>query len=439
MAYTYLILLYLMLGAALITVLKRPAKLFQFPYFMSLGFTAFIAPQALALARFSGGVRPESVDSVLLMSCLCFLACILGYSYKPKPAMCRMLITKINMSRLFAVGVIYILIGYVMAYYLNGLDVEFSTRGGMTGDGTILLFFGGLIYPGFAIALFCALKQATPTNVIASIAGFVPLVQIAANGRRESLAILVIAIALPAYFERRMVPPRAVIVGMIILVTLLIPATGQYRTLVARGEQGHAFELIDFLDQFEQSLSEESSLELRNGAAIIESVSQSGNFEYGRAYWNHVVFRFVPAQYLGADFKRNLMLDTWDVNTNGGTEHGIKFVVGSTITGMGDSFLQFGWLGWIVFAAMAALFRFLWEAAILPDGIMIRIFYTLTITTALRAVTHWTLDFIPGLLYYGLFVGIAAFAARAQRGRDKSLVGREGFTTGVTLGCESLR
>jgi hypothetical protein len=36
-------------------------------------------------------------------------------------------------------------------------------------------------------------------------------------------------------------------------------------------------------------------------------------------------------------------------------------------------------------------------------------------TCAMRAVTHWTLDFLPGLLYNLIFMGAAVFYASARR------------------------
>ena len=53
---------------------------------------------------------------------------------------------------------------------------------------------------------------------------------------------------------------------------------------------------MDLVGGFKRFVSEESTLELRNGAAVIESTRQTGNYEFGKGYWNTIVFRFVPAQ-----------------------------------------------------------------------------------------------------------------------------------------------
>ena len=42
----------------------------------------------------------------------------------------------------------------------------------------------------------------------------------------------------------------------------------------------------------------------------------------------------------------------------------------------------------------------------------------MTVTTsAMRAVTHWTLDFLPGVLYHAVFLGLGFLYARVPQHR----------------------
>jgi len=128
-----------------------------------------------------------------------------------------------------------------------------------------------------------------------------------------------------------------------------------------------------------------------------------------------LVFRFVPAQLLGDGFKQALMFDVFDVAKAGGSETGIQFSRGSTITGVGDTFEQFGWLGCGFFAIMGVLFKGLWQASLGRNALFARVMYVLSITSGMRAVTHWTMDFLPGLIYFAIFLGIArAYAGGIQ-------------------------
>ena len=85
---------------------------------------------------------------------------------------------------------------------------------------------------------------------------------------------------------------------------------------------------------------------------------------------------------------------------------------GSTVTGLGDSFMQFGYFGCLVFAGMAYAFKNLWTAANHAEGTGAQILYIQVMTTAMRALTHQTLDFLPGLIYGGVFIGLVVLYAK---------------------------
>lgn len=196
---------------------------------------------------------------------------------------------------------------------------------------------------------------------------------------------------------------------------LSIPATGIYRALASKGEFSEIRKL-DLVKNFEQYFGNESILELRNAAAVIESTQKFGNYDYGTGYWNQLVFRFVPAQIVGKGTKDLLMFGN-DVDKmlkgNSGTAH--EFSSGSTITGMGDSFKQFGWLGCLFFALLAVVFRSLWIAAIQPGALFAQLLYLLSCTSAMRALTHQTVDFLPGFVYQMIFLGLGLLYAGGQR------------------------
>jgi hypothetical protein len=302
------------------------------------------------------------------------------------------------------------------------MEIVVSEAGGMTGAGTIVLFFQQLVFPGFAICLRLALERPTLANVLASLAGIVLPVQIAIGGRREPTVLLGMTIMLGLYFARHIRPPRWLIPLAMAAAMLAIPATGTYRGLHAE-KNWEGIRQIDLVGNFKRFLTEESILELRNGAAVIEATKALGTYQYGAGYWNHMVFRYVPAQLVGPELKGRLKIAvSWDIVEAGATETGFQLSRGSTITGMGDSFQQFGWFGCVFFALMAVLFRTLWVAALSPGALFAQLLYIATCTSAMRAVTHWTLDFLPGLVYNVIFLGLgvvyAAAAGDSRGGHD---------------------
>src|SRR5216684_2776344 len=420
MAPVYFIVLLILAGVSLATVIKKPVRIFEYPFFMAFAFSVFIAPQAFSLIRFPGEVEESSVDAVLLNACLCLIACFVGYKVSSSSVIMRWTTRPADMKRLFHVGVVFVGISYGAGSLLSKTDVQYADTGGMTGAATIILFFAQLAYAGFAILLFCLLHRPSFTTVVGFMASAVPILQDVITGRRENTAIVVLTIVMALFYERRIHPPRLAIIGILVFSMLAIPSTLEYRRY-AKDSNWTGVRQIDLVGNFGHFLFEESILELRNAAALIESTRKTGHYEFGAAYWNHLVFRYVPAQLLGNDFKQSLMFDTWDLGKNGATETGFRFSRGSTVTGMGDTFQQFGWMGCIVFAFMGVLFKGMWQASLAKNALFARLLYILTFTSAMRAVTHWTLDFLPGLLYFAICLGAAALYAGVPERRERGV------------------
>jgi len=399
----------------------RPQRFLEFPYFMAATFAVFIFPQVISLKRFPGATPLESLTPVMVMTNLCLAGCYLGYLLPPNRWIAKHGSTPVYLNRLFHAGVAFILVSFFFDHLIGGLSEE--ARGGTTWTGkvTIYHFFSQLVYPGLAISLLTAI---THRSFIAwaftFLAMVVPLKSIFLAGRREGAALFVLTIALTLYYHRRQVPPRALIAAALGFAMIFIPATGTFRGALSTGGF-EAVRQLRLVENFKRFLNEESVLELRNAAVLIYVTSTRGDYDYGTAYWDQLVFRFIPAQLIGKDLKDKLMFDNTGGDAGGEddeTEIGIrsfKRIKGSTVTGIGDSFKQFGYLGFLFFVLMAILFRSLWVTSLQPGAFFAKLLYIQTSIGAMRAVTHQTVDFPPSVIYNTVFLGLAVLYARMPR------------------------
>jgi hypothetical protein len=395
----------------------RPARIFEYPGFMAFTFGVFIVPQAISLWLFPSAAPVSAVSAVLAMSCLCLACSILGYQLKPFERVKRLISTPVHEGRLLHAGVVFVAIGFFFDHLLENAEVQYSDQGGMTGIATIYMFFAGLVFPGFAICTLAALRRPALFTVSAAlVSAWIPLQSILI-GRREPAAMVALILGMGFYFQRHFTPPRWAIVPLALLAMLAIPATHTYRRLHAE-QNWSGIRQIDLVQNFKRFVSDESILELRNAAVLMENTRLTGTYHWGADYWNHLVFRFVPAQLLGSGFKQSLMIKFTEDGDSAVKARMLDYdnPVGSTETGMGDSYQQFGWFGCLFFFVLAIFFRSLWEAAVQPEALFAQLFYMVITTSAMRAVTHWTLDFLPGLLYFSIFLGIAYLYARMPPG-----------------------
>ena len=401
-------------GLLLIAAIIRPVLIYQYPYFMAATFVAFIAPQLFGLYKV--GWADSFVTATALMSLLCVACCWLGYLPKAHPAIIERLNVSLNPNRLLHGGIALIVVGFFFTSKMTGVTID-EEVGLMSGIGTIYLFFGGLVYPGFAICFYCALQHRNPIAwVAAAVAATVPLQAAIFYGRREPTVLFILSFAMSFYFLKGKTPHRWAIVAAIIGGMFIIPAIGQYRQL-AKDDPLAAFKSIDFKEEFGEYFDEDAISEVKNATVLIAVSQQTGDYEWGAGYWNRIVFRFVPAQILGRDFKDSLMIGGVQRDPGEFVEAnmGAALPTGSTVTGLGDAFMQFGYFGCLVFAGMAYMFKNLWTAANHADGTGAQILYIQVMTTAMRSLTHQTLDFLPGLIYSGIFIGLVVFYAKERR------------------------
>ncbi|HYF37918.1 MAG TPA: hypothetical protein VD994_21630, partial [Prosthecobacter sp.] len=306
-------------------------------------------------------------------------------------------------------------IGYWFTYKLMTTERQFTEAGGMTGIATIYLFFANLIFPGFAICLMLLLRKFTFVRLLATLAGGVIPMMNVLGLRREPIALLAMTIALTIFYVWRRPPPRLAIFGALFMAMLIIPATGTYRGMLSEGTDWSKFSPGWLMSNFESYFNQESVLELRNGAAVIESTQRFSQYDFGAGYWNQMVFRYIPAQFVGLERKNALLIGTTVQQMLAGrTTAGYEFNTGSTVTGMGDAFQHFGWFGCLFFALMAVFFRSVWLASLQPHGIFAQLLYILICTSAMRALTHQTVDFLPGLFYQLIFLSMGMLYARER-------------------------
>lgn len=409
----------ILLAAPLLKVMSRPARIYEFPYFMTATFAVFILPQTISLTRFPGAASEQAVQTVLFVTCLCLVSCLIGYRISSGCPAMRWVQGAVNEARLFHAGLVFVGCGIGFSYLLAHTDVQTSEFGGWTGPATIYGFFQQLCYPGFAICLMVALRRPNALSIASTlVAAMIPLQSILI-GRREPAALFLLTIGLTLYFRQRLHPPRWLVAATILLAMLALPATSSYRRFQLQNDW-EGVRQIDLVGSFKNFLNEESILELRNAAMLIEATRRSGDYEYGVGYWNHLMFRFVPAQILGPAFKESLMIRRGGEGVQRELA-GMDYInpAGSTVTAMGDSFQQFGYWGCGFFIVLGAFFRRLWRAASQQKWLFAQLLYMQCCTSAMRAVTHWTLDFLPGLFYNAIFLGAAlAYSSRSPKRGD---------------------
>lgn len=383
------------------------SRICQYPFLMGFTFISFIIPQTIGIQVQPFPASEQGIERVFFMAFLCASMCWIGYQIK-LPNSCFQARSKdSNMSLLRVGGFLYSCVGCLLWILVYSRPEAKGVGQDWTGIITIYVFFANTLNIGFTILLIDIFKSPKMYKFLLIFPALSMLLfRCFVAGRRSSIIFVVFGILCALYFSRRIAPSRKLILVGVILGTLAVTSTHEYRVISKSGNWSEISQ-INPIENL-KSLTEKNGnkpLELKNAAVFIDSTIQLGDHQWGAGYWDKLVFRWVPAQILGKEFKQSLKLGS-GITSRYDTLYelyGYRYHKGTTVTGIGDSFLQFDYFGCLIFAILAVLFKYLWVRALSGD-LHSQIFYILILPNSFTALTHGTTDFLPNLTFYLIFL-----------------------------------
>lgn len=392
--------------------IAKPERIYQYPFLMGSIFTSFLLPQAFSLVNNPGAVSGIALERVLIVSCLCAAMCWIGYNYKTNTQLLKKLYIPLNEDKLFRAGIILTIIGYIFRILLLNTNVEIAENSNWTGPATIFFFFAQVSNISFMIFMLLCLKRLNKASIIAAIISGYPLFDsIISAGRRQNTLTFLVIIGISLFFERRLLPPRVLTIFLTILTAVLIPIIGQMREDFWLAVFSGNLSGIDFQSSIDKVLEGEI-LELRNAALLMEAAIRNNQYGHGTGFWDSLVFQYVPGQIVGYDLKSSLQFNwtAFDLVEL----FGYSIPNGSTITGIGDSFIEFGYFGCLIFAFTAYFFKHLWISSVVQRSIFSQVLYAGMISPALVGLTHGIGRLLQELVFQLIFVIWIAYYCRSK-------------------------
>ena len=401
--------------------LIRIERIYQYPFFMGVIFISFLVPQAFALVNNPGKLDQESLERVLLMSSLCAASCWFGYQAKPNLKWLTKFQIDVDKNKLFQAAIFLMLMGYFFDFLLHNIKIEF--KGGVwTGPATIYVLFAQVIYIAFSIFLLEALKKPSIQNIILTLlAGWIPLQTVLA-GRRQPTMTFAIIVGLCFWLIRRYVPPRWLIILAIFLVIILIPAIGAMRGgLWDALFSGQWQTILSTTEKAINAQQKGSILELRNAAFLMAATTHLNLYGLGAGWWDALIQIVIPGQILGFGFKQSLQFGllsdygSYQINSLLYNLYGYSWHPGTTPTGVGDSFVEFGYLGCLTFALIAYFFKNLWMSAYCYRSIFSSLLYIGLVSPAMLGLTHGIGRFLQEFIFQLGMISLVIFYSRSRQ------------------------
>jgi hypothetical protein len=385
---------------------------------MSFGFAIFILPQVYVIyEKHSFGTA--LTNRVFLMTLLCWIMSFIGwYSFKPASFIFRKpFLSNYSENALGVISIIFVCIGILFNFLAFQIfRTESFENQQASGIVTIFVFFQQLLFLGTGLCLTLALKNWKSLVSIFALIGILYCFYIGVlQGRRTQTLYTLFVLGIPLYVRYNLKPPRIVVAFALFAAFILVPSTDQYRRILKSSEDiGQFFQRVasevDYTKNLRDFYIHSESIELVNAGYKIQRVYQTGEYMLGFDYWNEMVKRFIPAQIFGKDFKESLFLEysvftkSYQINPK---PYNPKYVVGTTATGIGDSFQQFDYFGCLLYLLFGIIMKRTWMTLKQTENPFVQVFYSIMLIECLISLTHGTSWFLPGFFSTFVFLNLA--------------------------------
>lgn len=404
--------------AAMIGALKRPGGCLRYSFLCGALYLAWIVPQLVGLSA-GEFLTPENGFLWLsIMVVLCLGASLVGWRIGTRQERSLVSLPPIrdddNIAQLFWPVVGLTAFMFLLHAMIGLQPLEDLARTQWSGPLTIIVFFLSLSAISLYLSLRIALRKRSPGALLLAGANIMLSGTSAfiAMRRGEIIDFGVAATAVLWFGARRRVPVALLataVVGMIVVTYAIGPLRSAANAVQARAGTSvgllspEVWAQVDFAEELRNSSRQ--AVDLSNAAHLIDYTNRWGDFSYGQRSWDRLVFQWVPAQILGADFKNSLMFRQGSEYEQLETAYGYVAVGGTTTTGFGFAYQEFGPFGFVYFLIIGIVMGRLWSRAETGD-LWAQALYVSFAGYALLSVTHhamWLIVQIP-LFLLAVFV-----------------------------------
>lgn len=399
--------------------------IFHLPNLFGVMALVYFLPQIISQLSLDSGLE-SGFDSYLAMGTVCLAGAYLGWNL----ALAKPVATKNRRPYSWsaylraagaatAVALVFNLVLEMLRPSMEGIQQWY-------GPIVIVAFFAQLRIVSFAFSLALFLRARTvftTGNLVVNL--FLVMPSIILYARRTDLVGVAFAYLVVKWFVKRRMPPIHIMLPLFLLIFVLTFAvtevrTYQYTHYIETGERlsilsPKLLSSIDFTVAAESGLS--TSSDIRNGMRAISAVQASGEYTFGAAMWNRIVFQYVPASIFGSEAKESYMFDIKNLDDLAAEYSDYYWQLGTTPTGFATAFQDFWYLGSIYFFIMAYISGRIFKQALSGD-IFSQVLYVPLVAMALVSLTHSISYFFVSLPFFWLTTMLAKQTFRSHGDRS---------------------
>ena len=311
------IMLFLLAATLLVACIKRRAWVLSPVVPLSILYLFWLIPQYHSLS-YLGDRLPLGFSGYGWMAFLCLLLTFVGFVLS-RPVAKRMMATERDSSEWkgieFATALLTAL-SIALAIALEVVRPEVAHLTQWTGRATIINFLAQIRIIPFALSVLLILRKPSRARWILLFINLAIMVPLALVYLRRSELVNILVIVFGAYwFVRGKLPRMIYLAPAFAVLVVFVFSAGEVRRNAGKVESSGGNATLVSTDAWQgigvnSALAERVSeaLDIYNGIHAVDYISESGAIGMGSVLWNGVVHQWVPAQFLGAEFKDSLMI-----------------------------------------------------------------------------------------------------------------------------------
>ena len=372
--------------------LRSKAGYLHVPTLVAILFITWFVPQLLELGS-DDTVPASGYTRLVIMAGGSLIAFWIGWystaatvSAYPSTDLRRLLPAAIGIT-LLSIGVNLLLNAY--RPQMNGIQQ-------WTGPITILAFFAQVRDIALALSLILFLRHRNRLTFVILLANLLVSIPIAFSLlRRAEIAGFGVSIICAFWFTRRQRLSLPILVMGILAFAVVVytigPLRGAARAIeLTTGARPYLFDPslwknIDIAVVAKGSASK--AVDLRNALYLIDYYADSFSYKLGGRIWNGFVQLYIPGQIVGQGFKDALFFERASAYQDIQAIYNFRYVDGTTPTGLGAAFSDFGYLGVGYFFIMAKIMKRIFDRAE-AGSIWSQISYMCFLPLVLLSMTH---------------------------------------------------
>lgn len=329
---------------------RNPQKIYELPFLFSIAMIVFILPTLFAVVGNNILTDSEYIHYTLF-SLVCFWSGIIGHQiYKPKQNAQVRYRQQFYEKKMSYILYVIMLMSFAAIFYLGGYEVD-ERFGGLY---AVLLYPARSLRPATIMLFTLYLITPSKDKLFFLVLSFlVSLKIIIIDGRRSEVFNMMITIAFPLFFVRKVIIPKVLIIPAILVSIFIFTFLPTIRTYTLKGDFETIFTLSPTQIILASISNEDKTNEVVEAAKNMQVVSVSGDYTWGTSMYNSIINQFASKTLFGEDVKESLTI-TQDLNLeelrskDSKTENDyFKFYM--TPTGFTSAFYEFGNWGFILF------------------------------------------------------------------------------------------